>query len=73
MDILKLAHEVQPEVVSFRRDLHQHPEQSLKEFRTTDRITEELDKMGVFYRRLEPTGVIVEIKGTKLGKIVECI
>lgn len=70
MDIRKLAHEVQPEVVAFRRDLHQHPEASLQEFRTTDRIAEELDKLGVTYRRLDPTGIVAEVKGAKPGKTV---
>ena len=37
----------------------------MHEFRTTDRVCEELDKMGVSYRRCEPTGVIAEIKGNK--------
>lgn len=70
MDIRKLAREVQPEVIAFRRDLHQHPEASLQEFRTTDRIAEELDKMGVTYRRLDPTGIIAEIEGKGPGKRV---
>lgn len=61
----ELARAVNDYVVAFRRDLHQHPEPSLKEFRTTDRICEELDKLGVSYRRCEPTGVIAEVKGTK--------
>ena len=70
MDIRKLAREVQPEIIAFRRDLHQHPEASLQEFRTTDRIAEELDKMGVTYRRLDPTGIIAEIEGKGPGKRV---
>lgn len=55
MEIRALAHEMMPEIIEFRRDLHRHPEASLQEFRTTDRIAEELDKLGVSYRRLDPT------------------
>ena len=72
MDIRQLAHEIQEYVVAFRRELHKHPEESLKEFRTTDRVAEELDKLGVPYRRTDPTGLIAEITGTAgaSGKIV---
>ncbi len=64
-DIRNRARELQDYVVAFRRDIHQHPEASLQEFRTTDRICEELDKLGISYRRTEPTGVIAEIQGDK--------
>ncbi|WP_105203811.1 M20 family metallopeptidase [Neobittarella massiliensis] len=64
-DIRNRARELQDYVVTFRRDIHQHPEASLQEFRTTDRICEELDKLGISYRRTEPTGVIAEIQGGK--------
>ena len=60
-----MAHEVQDKVVAFRRDLHQNPEASLQEFRTTKKIAEALDALGVEYRLLDPTGVIAEIHGTK--------
>lgn len=53
-----------------RRDLHMHPEASMQEFRTTDRICQELDKLNIPYRRLEPTGVIGTIQGGRPGKTV---
>ena len=65
MNVLELAKSVQPFVIEYRRDIHRHPELSMQEFRTTDRICEELDKMGVSYRRMKPTGVLAEIKGGK--------
>lgn len=65
MDIKQLAHEVQDKVVAFRRDLHQNPEASLQEFRTTKQIAAALDELGVSYRLLDPTGVIAEIHGAK--------
>ncbi|HIV88018.1 MAG TPA: amidohydrolase [Candidatus Pygmaiobacter gallistercoris] len=70
MEIRALAHEMMPEIIEFRRDLHRHPEASLQEVRTTNRIAEELDKLGVSYRRLEPTGIVAEVKGAKPGKTV---
>ncbi|MWN30863.1 MULTISPECIES: M20 family metallopeptidase [unclassified Gilliamella] len=56
------------EMIAFRRDLHKHPELPWEEFRTTDRIAEELDKIGIPYRRTEPTGIIADIEGGKPGK-----
>ncbi|MWN91222.1 amidohydrolase [Gilliamella sp. Pra-s65] len=56
------------EMIAFRRDLHKHPELPWEEFRTTDRIAEELDKIGIPYRRTEPTGIIADIEGGKSGK-----
>ena len=70
MDIKQLAHEVFPYVVEMRRDFHSHPEPSFEEFRTTKRIAEELDKMGIPYRLFEPTGLVGEIKGGKPGKCI---
>ena len=61
----ELAHAISEETIEYRRDIHQHPEPSMEEFRTTDRICEELDKLGVSYKRMKPTGVVAEIKGTK--------
>lgn len=70
MDFRELSKGVQGQVVAFRRDLHRHPEASMQEFRTTDKIAEALDGLGIPYRRLEPTGLIGEIKGGKPGKTV---
>lgn len=58
------------EMIAFRRDLHQHPELPLEEVRTTQRIAEALDKIGINYRLTTPTGIIAEIKGSKPGKTV---
>ena len=56
------------ELVPFRREIHRHPELSLKEFGTTERISRELDKLGVKFRRMEPTGICGEISGALDGK-----
>ncbi len=53
------------ELISFRHELHRHPEPSLKEFETTERICRELDKVGITYRKMQPTGISGDIRGTK--------
>lgn len=65
MTIKEMAQAIQPEVVAFRRDLHQHPEPGFQEFRTTQKIAAVMDKLGIPYRLTEPTGLIAEIRGTQ--------
>ncbi len=48
-------------LIEFRRDIHANPELSHKEFRTTDRLHEELLKAGLKPQRLERTGVMVDV------------
>lgn len=50
-----------PELISFRRDLHRHPELSYQEFRTTDRIVGALESAGLNPVRLSDTGCYVDI------------
>ncbi|MEI4770758.1 amidohydrolase [Psychrobacillus sp. FJAT-51614] len=58
------------ELISLRRKLHSEPELSFEEFKTTAFICEYLDKLGISYRKTEPTGVIAEIQGASGGKTV---
>ena len=51
-------------LVSFRRDLHRHPELSWHEQRTSDRVCEFLDDLNIPYRRnVAGTGVVATIAG----------
>lgn len=70
MDIRAKAHDVHETVIALRRDLHQNPEPSMEEFRTTDKLAEAMERLGIAYRRLEPTGLVAEIVGGKPGKTV---
>ena len=56
--------EVFPAVVAFRRDLHEHPELSGQEERTSRRIAEELEKLGVSYRVTPEKAVVGTVPGS---------
>ncbi|MER2006987.1 MULTISPECIES: amidohydrolase [unclassified Psychrobacillus] len=58
------------ELTELRRKLHSEPELSFEEFKTTEFICNYLDKLGISYRKTEPTGVIAEIYGKTDGKTV---
>ncbi|MBC1340069.1 amidohydrolase [Listeria welshimeri] len=58
------------EMIAFRRDLHMHPELQWQELRTTDQVAKELGKLGIPYRRTNPTGLIADLEGGKPGKTV---
>lgn len=55
------------ELTALRRDFHAHPELGLREYRTANRIEEELDRLGVARRRVGETGVWATIRGTGDG------
>lgn len=52
-------------IVGMRRYFHAHPEVSLKEFKTSVRIEEELDKVGIEHTRVGETGVYARVVGKK--------
>jgi amidohydrolase len=60
-----VAHEL-PELVAFRHDLHRHPELSYQERRTSARVCEELEKLGIPYKAglAKGTGVVAHLPGT---------
>src|SRR4051794_30113294 len=58
------------ELTEIRRKLHSEPELSWEEFNTSTFVSEYLDQLGIANRKTEPTGVIADIKGGKVGKTV---
>jgi len=70
MDIKNLAAEAKDYVIELRREFHMYPEKSGEEIRTSRRVKEELDKMGIPNINAGETGVIATIKGEKPGKTV---
>jgi hippurate hydrolase len=47
-------------MIALRRDLHRHPELSWEEHRTSGRVCEFLDGIGVDYERVVGTGIVAE-------------
>lgn len=54
-------------IVELRRHFHENPEESLKEYDTAAKIEEELDRLGIPYKRVGETGVLGIIKGERKG------
>lgn len=62
---------VQPKVIAWRRDIHQHPELGNQEVRTAALIAKELKALGFEVREnVGKTGVVGILKGGKPGKVV---
>lgn len=66
-DIKKQAQEDHDYVVLLRRHFHSFPELSKYEFKTAEKIEDELHKLGLETKRVGETGVYAEIKGDKQG------
>ena len=64
-NLVKEVEAVKSYLIETRREFHQNPELSLKEFRTASRIEEELTKFGIKHSRVEETGVLGILKGDK--------
>ena len=70
-EIDRLAAEVEPQVIAWRRDIHQHPELSNREFRTAKLVADHLEKLGIEVRReVAHTGVVGLLRGGKPGGVV---
>ena len=65
MDVRKAAEAARDCIVSIRREFHQHPELSMQEFRTAQRIEEELDQLGIPHTRVGETGVLGTLRGER--------
>jgi amidohydrolase len=67
----RLATEINPQVVAWRRDFHQHPELGTQEVRTAKVIADELRKLGYEVQTgVAGTGVVGVLKGGQPGKVV---
>ncbi len=70
-DLLAEAQKILPWMVEIRRDLHRHPELGLEEHRTSARVRELLDELGIEHRDgLAGTGVLGLIPGRGGGGAV---
>lgn len=62
--VIELAEKYFPQVITQRRYLHQHPELSFQEFNTSTYIAQQLDDIGVPYKKgYVKTGIVAHIKG----------
>ena len=66
--IKKAALENQHYVTAMRREFHEYPETSGKEYETRERLIREIENMGIPYEKIPGTGIIAVIKGEKPGK-----
>ena len=72
MEIKDLVFKYKEYVRELRRNFHQYPELSFEETETTQRIADELDKMGISYK-INPeknTGLVAVIHGSRPGRTV---
>jgi len=64
------AKAIQPKVVEWRRDIHEHPELGNSEVRTSKLVADHLRKLGIEVRTVAKTGVVGVLKGGKPGGVV---
>lgn len=69
-EVMRKAVEIEDYVLSFRRDLHAHPELSGEEVETQKKIIRELEKLGIPYRKAGSTSIIATLTGGRKGKTV---
>jgi len=59
--MLKQSYHIQEDIIEWRRDIHMHPELGFKEFRTSAKVADELEKLGYRVRRnVGRTGVVAD-------------
>ncbi|GAA0872154.1 M20 family metallopeptidase [Gangjinia marincola] len=67
----KEAEKIELKVIDWRRDLHQYPELSNREFKTAEKIAKHLKKLGLEVETgIAKTGVVAVLKGDQPGKTV---
>ena len=71
VDLNILANKIEPKVIEWRRDLHQYPELSNREFKTSEKVANHLKKLGMEVRTgIAHTGVVGILKGRGSGPTV---
>lgn len=70
-DIDKRALAIESKMISWRRDLHQNPELSNREFRTAGVVAEHLKRLGIIVQTgVAKTGVVGVLQGGKPGPVI---
>lgn len=67
----QMADQIDEKVIAWRRDIHEHPELSNREFRTAEMVAEHLKALGIAVQtEVAHTGVVGVLKGGKPGPVV---
>lgn len=70
----RLAPEIEaivPQMIEWRRDIHEHPELSNREFRTSALVAEHLESLGMEVRTgIAHTGVVGLLRGAQPGPVI---
>ena len=70
-DVERVSAEINPQVVAWRRDFHEHPELGNRETRTSKIIADQLKKLGYeVTTNVATTGVVGILKGGRPGPVV---
>ena len=70
-DPIRISAELEQQVIEWRRDLHQNPELSNREFRTSKVVAEHLRELGIEVQtEVAHTGVVGILKGGKPGPVI---
>ncbi len=67
----QIADRLERKVIDWRRDFHENPELSNREFRTAEKVADHLRSLGMEVQTgVAHTGVVGLLKGGKPGKVV---
>ena len=70
-DLENQINNIEDKVIEWRRDFHEHPELSNREFETSKKIAAHLKSLGLEVQtQVAKTGVVGILKGNKPGKVV---
>ncbi|MGC4234324.1 MAG: amidohydrolase [Niabella sp.] len=64
------AEAIQPQLIEWRRHIHQNPELSNREFKTQQYVLAHLKKLGIETQTMAKTGVVGILKGGKPGPVI---
>ncbi len=69
--VSQLADKIEPKVIAWRRDIHEHPELGNREVRTADLVAKHLQSLGIEVQTgVAKTGVVGILRGGKPGPVV---
>ena len=69
--LMASAEAIEPQIIKWRRDFHEHPELSNREFKTAKKIAAHLKSLGLEVQTgVAKTGVVGILKGNSPGKVV---